>query len=150
MEIHIIVALSLTLLFLLFVTWKDRQVHNKLGTLETQIGALKDLVTNAKIVGQVKNQELETQISQLQNLVNSLLQDNQKDALKDVFAEILPQEINVLSGIARQADELQVEIVRLEGRRLIAFSDSPPEISAHNPYWRDLSFWMRAKKTVDV
>ena len=146
LEIHIIVALSLTLLFLLFVTWKDRQVHNKLGTLETQIGALKDLVTNAKIVGQVKNQELETQISQLQNLVNSLLQDNQKDALKDVFAEILPQEINVLSGIARQADELQVEIVRLEGRRLIAFSDSPPEISAHNPYWRDLSFWMRAKK----
>lgn len=145
METQIIVVLSLTLLILLFVTWKDRHVHHKLGTLETQIGELKDLVTNAKIVGQVKSQELETQISQLQNLVNSLLQDNQKDALKDVFAEIVPQKINILSDIARQADELQVEIVRLEGRRSMAFSDSPPEISARNPYWRDLSFWMRAK-----
>ena len=146
METHIIVALSLTLLFLLFVTWKDRQVHNKLETLETQMGELKGLVSNVRGVDQAGSQALETQISQLQNSVNALLQDNQKDALKDVFAEIVPQEINVLSDIARQADELQVEIVRLEGRRLIAFSDSPPEISAHNPYWRDLSFWMRAKK----
>ena len=149
METHIIVALSLTLLFLLFVMWKDRQVHNKLETLETQMSELKGLVSDEKGLDQAGSQELETQISQLQNSVNALLQDNQKDALKDVFAEIVLQEIqeiNVLSDIARQADELQVEIVRLEGRRLIAFSDSPPEISAHNPYWRDLSFWMRAKK----
>lgn len=146
LEIHIIVALSLTLLFLLFVMWKDRQVHNKLETLETQIGELKRLVSDARVVDQAGSRALATQISQLQNLVNALLQDNQKDALKDVFAEIALQEINVLSDIARQADELQLEIVRLEGRRLIAFSDSPPKISAHNPYWRDLSFWMRAKK----
>lgn len=45
-----------------------------------------------------------------------------------------------------QADELQAEIVRLEGRKLIAFRNSPPEISADNSYWRDLSFWIRAKK----
>ena len=146
MEIHIIVALSLTLLILLFVMWKDKLVHRKLETLETQIGELKPLIADAKIVGQVKIQELKTQISQLENLVDSLLQDNQKNALRDVFAEIVLQEINVLSGIARRADELQVEIVRLGGRQLIAFSDSPPEISTHNQYWRDLSFWMRAKK----
>ena len=121
MEIHIIVALGLTLLILLFVTWKDRHVHRKLGTLETQI-------------------------SQLRTLVQALPQNNQRDALRDVFAEIVPQKINVLSDIARQADELQTEIVRLEGRRFIAFRNSPPDIPADNPYWRDLSLWIRAKK----
>ena len=146
METQIIVALSLTLLILLLVTRKDRHVHQKLGTLETQISDLKNLVANAKIVGQVKSQDLETQISQLQSLVNSLSLDNQKNALKDVFAEMVPQEINVLSNIARQADELQAEIVRLEGRKLIAFRNSPPDIPADNPYWRDLSFWIRAEK----
>ena len=133
MEIHIIVALSLTLLILLLITWKDKQVHNKLGTLETQIGALKPLVIDTKIVGQVKIRELKTQISQLENLVKALPQDNQK-------------QINFLANAARRADELQEEIIRLEGRRFIAFSNSPPEISKHNPYWRDLSNWMRAKK----
>ena len=147
METHIIVALSLTLLFLLFVMWKDRQVHNKLGTLETQIDEIKGLVSNAKIVGPIKSQELEKQISQLQNLVNSLLRDNQKDALKDVFAEVVPQEINVLCDIARKADELQVEI---EGMKQlptpIAFKNLPPELPQKNDYWQDLSRWMREEK----
>lgn len=135
MEAHIIVALSLTVLILLLITWKDKQVHNKLGALETQI-------------------------SQLENLVKALPQDNQIDVLAKRFRQeinvladlvrLLPQDnqkqINFLANVARRADELQEEIIRLEGRRFIAFSDSPPEISEHNLYWRDLSFWMRAKK----
>ena len=150
METHIIVALSLTLLILLFVMWKDRQVPNKLGTLETQIDEIKGLVSNAKIVGPIKSQELEKQISQLQNLVNSLLRDNQKDALKDLFAEIVLQEINVLSDIASQADDWQEEIVQLGGVRRaltsIAYRNSPPDISTDNPYWDALSFWIREEK----
>ena len=156
METHIIVALSLTVLILLLITWKDKQVHNKLEALETQIGALKPLVADAKIVDQVKIQELKTQISQLENFVKALPQDNQTDVLAERFyvladlVKALPQDnqkqINFLANAARRADELQEEIIRLEGRRFIAFSNSPPEISEHNPYWRDLSFWMRAKK----
>ena len=176
METHIIVALSLTLLFLLFVMWKDRQVHNKLETLETQMSELKGLVSDEKGVDQAGSQELEiqmselkglvsdarvvdqagsraleTQISQLQNSVNALLQDNKKDALKDtlkdVFAEVVPQEINVLCDIARKADELQVEI---EGMKQlptpIAFKNLPPKLPQKNDYWQDLSRWMRKEK----
>ena len=140
METHIIVALSLTLLILLLVTWKNRHVHHKLGTLETQIIELKNLVKALPQDNQIDAlaKRFRQEINVLADLVRALPQDNQIDAL----AEMIPQEINVLANIARRADELQVEIVRLEGRRLIAFSDSPPEISAHNPYWRDLSFWM--------
>ena len=160
MEIQIIVALSvalsLTVLILLFGTRKNRRVHRKLETLETQIGDLKNLVKSLP-----QDNQIDALVRRFRQEIRSLSQDNQGD----VFAEVVRQEvrvllqdsqryalnfaekeINALSGIARRADELQVEIVRLEGRRLIAFSDSPPEISAHNPYWRDLSFWMRAKK----
>ena len=93
---------------------------------------------------------LRTQINQLKNLVKALPQDNQIDILKDVFAKIVPQEINVLSNIARQVDELQVEIVRLEGMRRppapIAFKNLPPELLQDNAYWQDLSRWIREEK----
>lgn len=121
METHIIVALSLALLILLFVTWKDRNVHHKLRTLETQIGELK-------------------------NLVKALPQNNQKD----VLAEMFRQKINVLADVARQVDELQAEIVQLEGVRLaltpIAFTKPPPDLFKDSPYWRKLSDWMREEK----
>ena len=70
MDIPIIVALSLTLLILLFVTWKDRHERrkNEERLIQETVGAL------------------QTQISQLENLVKALLQDNQIDALQ---AEIL-------------------------------------------------------------
>ena len=120
LETQIIFALSLTLLILIFVMWKGRneRLKNALDPLQTQI-------------------------TELKNLVRSLPQDNQIDASQ---AEVVRQQINFLANAARQVDELQTEIIRLEGRRLIAFSNSPPEISADNSYWRDLSFWMRAKK----
>ena len=146
LEIYIIVALSLTLLILLFVRHRKNEEHLKkaLDPLQTQIIELKNLVRSLPQDNQIDAlaERFRQEINVLAGLVRSLPQDNQIDAL----AEMIPQEINVLANIARRADELQVEIVRLEGRRLIAFSDSPPEISAHNPYWRDLSFWMRAKK----
>ena len=53
LETHVIVALSLTLLILLFVMWKDRRERRKnekrliqgtLGTLQTEISRLKNLV----------------------------------------------------------------------------------------------------------
>ena len=153
METHIIVALSLTLLFLLFVTWKDRQVHNKLETLETQMGELKGLLSDERGVDQAGSQAFGTfgtQIGEIKNSVNALLQDNQKDALKDVFAEIVLQEINVLSDIASQADDWQEEIVQLGGVRRaltsIAYRNSPPDLPADNPYWDALSFWIREEK----
>ena len=148
MEIHIIVALSLTLLILLFVTLKDRSVHRKLETLETQISGIKNSVVNAKIVGEAGRKALHTQIGEMKNLVNALQQDNQRDALKDVFAEIFLQEINVLCDIASQADKWQVEV---EGMKYlptypIAFKNSPPKLPQENAYWEDLSRWIRAEK----
>lgn len=135
-ETHIIVAQSFTLLILLLVMWKDRNERRKNGKLlEKQINQLENSVSTLLNNNERREDEklLKKQISQLENSVKALPQDNQK-------------EINFLANAARQVDELQEEIVRLEGRRLIAFSNSPPEISVHNPYWRDLSFWMRAKK----
>ena len=168
MEIHIIVALSLILLILLFVTWKDRHKRRKsekrliqetLNALQTQISQLENLMFQFQ-TGSISR--LQTQISQLENLVNSLLQNNQRDAQRDALAEIFRQEINVLSNVARQADEweaevnvLEAEIFRLEGvRRALADDDPritfrnnpPPALSNENPYWRDLSDWMRAEK----
>ena len=155
MEIHIIVALSvalsLTLLILLFVTWKDRNGHSKLETLETQISELKNLVVNTKIVGQARSKAFQTQISELKNSVDTLQQGNQKSALKDVFAEIVLQEINVLLDIASRADELQVETEGMKQllKQLptpIAFKNPPPNLPQYNAYWRDLSRWIRGEK----
>ena len=147
METHIIVALSLMLLILLFVTWKDRHERrkNEGSLIQETLGAL------------------QTQISQLENLVKALLQDNQRDnqrdAQRDALAEIFRQKINVLSHIAGQADALQVEIFRLEGvRRALAkdnqlddrisvsYRNSPPELFQDSPYWRKLSEWLREEK----
>ena len=117
METHIIVVLGLTLLILLFVTWKDINERRE------------------------ETSALQTQISQLENLVKVLLQNNQE------------QQINVLSDVARQADALAAEIFRLQLVRLglandnrLNFRNVPPDLSADNPYWRDLSRWIREEK----
>ena len=148
MEIHIIVVLSLMLLIGLFVTWRNRREQRLIQkTLRTQISQLKNLVANARVVGQAESQALRTQIGQLKNSVNALRQGNQKGALKDVFAEIVLQEINVLLDIASRADELQVE---MEGMKQlptpIAFKNLPPELPQKNDYWQNLSRWMREEK----
>ena len=119
-------------------------MQKALKPLQTQIIELKNLVRALPQDNQIDAlaKRFQQQINVLADLVGSLPQDNQIDALAERFR----QQINFLANAARQVDELQEEIVRLEGRRLIAFSNSPPEISVHNPYWRDLSFWMRAKK----
>ena len=117
------------MLILLFVMWKDKRKHSK-----NQAFLIQEILV------------LQKQINQLENLVNALPQNNQRDALKDVFAEIVPQEINVLSDLARQADELVAEIVRLEAIRRPAFKKSPPELFKDSPYWRKLSDWMREEK----
>ena len=124
METEIIFALSLTLLILLVVMWKDRREHRK----------------NEEHLIQ-ETLALQTQISQLENLVEGLLQNNQK------------QEINVLSDVARQADALAAEIFRLQLVRLglandnrLNFRNVPPDLSGDNPYWRDLSRWIREEK----
>ena len=124
METEIIFALSLTLLILLVVMWKDRREHRK----------------NEEHLIQ-ETLALQTQISQLENLVEGLLQNNQK------------QEINVLSDVARQADALAAEIFRLQLVRLglandnrLYFRNVPPDLSGDNPYWRDLSRWIREEK----
>ena len=147
METHIIVALSLSLLILLFVMWKDRREHSKNQkhliketlALQKQINRLENLVSAI-----LRNNQKD--VLKLENLVKALPQNNQRDALKDVFAEIVPQEINVLSDIARQVDELAAEIVRLEGMRRPAFKKSPPELFPNSPYWQELSRWMREEK----
>ena len=143
LETQIIVALSLTLLILLFVMWKDRRAHREdearliqetLEALQTQVSQLENLMFQSQ-TGSIGR--LQTQISQLENLVKALPQDNQK-------------EINFLANVARQVDELQAEIVQLESvkRALtpIAFRNSPPDLPADNPYWSDLSDWIRRKK----
>ena len=66
METQIIVALSLTLLILLFVTWKDRHGRRK----------------NEERLVQETLEALQKQINQMENLVKALLQDNQIDALQ--------------------------------------------------------------------
>lgn len=148
MEIHIIVVLSLMLLIGLFVTWRNRREQRLIQkTLRIQISQLKNLVANARVVGQAESQALRTQIGQLKDSVNALRQGNQKGALKDVFAEIVLQEINVLLDIASRADELQVE---MEGMKQlptpIAFKNLPPELPQKNDYWQNLSRWMREEK----
>ena len=147
METEIIFALSLTLLILLLVMWNDRREHRKNQgrliketlALQTQISQLENLVSAI-----LRNNQKD--VLKLENLVKALPQNNQRDALKDVFAEIVPQEINVLSDIARQVDELAAEIVRLEGMRRPAFKKSPPELFPNSPYWQKLSRWIREKK----
>jgi hypothetical protein len=124
--------------------WKDRherRKNNEERLIQETLGAL------------------QTQISQLENLVKELPQDNQIDAQRDALAEIFRQEINVLSDIARQTDALQAEIFRLEGvRRALAkdnqlddrisvsYRNSPPDLSADNSYWGALSSWIREEK----
>ena len=99
LEIHIIVALSLTLLILLFVMWKGRRARrkNEERLIQKTLGAL------------------QAEISRLENLVKALEQANQRAALQD--------------------DKIPV-----------AFKNPPPDLSADNPYWRALSFWIRAEK----
>ena len=112
MEIYIILALSLSLLILLLVPWKDRRARREDEALLIQetLGAL------------------QTQISQLENLVKALPQDNQIKAL--------------LTGIFR------LELVRLglaKDNRL-NFRNLPPDLSADNDYWGRLSRWIRKEK----
>ena len=171
METHIIVALSLTLLILLFVTWKDRHVRHKLGTLEnllenlvkalpqrSQINALEkkinvlaDLVKALPQRSQINALErrFRQEINVLADLVRALPQDSQRD----VFAEIVLREINVLANVARHTDVLEEEIFQLESVRsaladhdpYIAFR-SPPRLHKNNPYWEALSYWIRKEK----
>ena len=77
METHIIVALSLTLLILLFVTWKDRRERreNEERLIQETLGAL------------------QIQISRLENLMNALLQDNQIDAQIPITFKNSPPEL---------------------------------------------------------
>ena len=153
METQIIVALSLMLLILLFVTWIDRHKRRKdeedliqktLKPLQTQISQLensvKALLQNNQRDAR-KDAQMQTQINQLENSVKALLNNNQK------------QEINVLSDVVRQADALAAEIFRLQLVRLGLANDNrlnvrnlPPDLSADNPYWRDLSRWIREEK----
>ena len=151
LETHIIVALGLTLLILLFVTWKDRHERRRnqktLDALQKQVGLLEK---NVRADIRIMYPPLQRQVSRLENLMKALLQDNKTD----VLAEIFRREINVLSDVARQVDELRVEIVRLERVRRsfvdniipIAFRNPPPDLFADNPYWGALSFWMRNEK----
>ena len=154
METHIIFVLSLALLILLFVMWKDRREHRKNQerliqetlALQKQINQLENLVSAI-----LRNNQKD--VLKLENLVKALPQNNQRDALKDVFAEIIPQEINGLSDIARQAEALAAEIFRLQLVRLglandnrLNFRNVPPDLSGDNPYWRDLSRWIREEK----
>ena len=125
MEIQIIVALSLMLLILLFVTWIDRHKRRK----------------DEEHLIQKTLEPLQTQINQLEKLVKALLNNTQK------------QEINVLSDVAKQADALAAEIFRLQLVRLGLANDNqlnvrnlPPDLSADNLYWRDLSRWIREEK----
>ena len=93
METQIIVALSLMLLILLFVTWIDRHKRRKdeehliqktLKPLQTQISQLensvKALLQNNQRDAR-KNAQMQTQISQLENSVKALPQNN-----RDAFA----------------------------------------------------------------
>ena len=125
MEIQIIVALSLMLLILLFVTWIDRHKRRK----------------DEEHLIQKTLEPLQTQINQLEKLVKALLNNTQK------------QELNVLSDVAKQADALAAEIFRLQLVRLGLANDNrlnvrnlPPDLSADNLYWRDLSRWIREEK----
>ena len=110
LETHIIVSLSLTLLILLFVTWNDRhERHKNQETLEA----------------------LQIQISQLENLVKALLQDNQTDALAEIFRQ---EGVRQVLARDNQSDDP------------IAFKNAPRDFFANNPHWRALSRWTREEK----
>ena len=118
METQIIVALSLTLLILLFVTWKDRHGRRK----------------NEERLIQETLEALQKQINQMENLVKALLQDNQIDALQ---AEIFRLE-DVRRALAKDN--------QLDDKIPVAFKKPPPDLFADNPYWGALSFWIREEK----
>ena len=118
MDIPIIVALSLTLLILLFVTWKDRHERRK----------------NEERLIQETLEALQKQINQMENLVKALLQDNQIDALQ---AEIFRPE-DVRRALAKDN--------QLDDKIPVAFKKPPPDLFADNPYWGALSFWIREEK----
>ena len=154
METHIIVALSLTLLLLLLVTWKDMRARRKnelliqktLKALQTQVRQLENTQEDSFLH---RHSQLRRQISELKNLMSALLQNNQRDVLDGIFR----QEINVLSDVARHAEALEAEIFRLESvRRALADHDpyiafrNPPHLPNDNPYWEALSRWIRAEK----
>ena len=149
METQIIVALSLTLLILLLVTWKnsrarrknERLIQETLKALKTQISLLQNTQVDSF---------LRQQVNQLKNMMNALLQNNQSDVLAGIFQ----QKINVLADVARQVDELEVEILRLKRvRSALADHDPPidfrnpiPLLHKNNPYWKALSDWIREER----
>ena len=155
METHIIAGLSLTLLILLFVAWKGR--HERRKNQETLVALQKQVSlfeTNVRADIRIMYSPLQKQIGHLGNLVQALLQDNQIGDLQNVFAEILRQEINSLGNLARQADVLEEDIIRLgavkralDDNIRIPFRNSPPpDLPQNDPYWDKLSNWMRAEK----
>ena len=138
--ILLIVALSLTLLILLFVIWKDRRecreneerlIQETLGTLQTEISRLKNLVE--RLQQDNRTGALRAELShQLEVMRQALTTDNQ---LKDNHIDILRAEI------------FRLEVVRwglVKGNQLDY--SQPPELSQDNPYWRDLSRWMRIER----
>lgn len=129
MEIQIIFVLSLTLLVLLIVMWKNIHARRK---------------NEGRVI-----EELQT----LKNAVRTLLENNQNDVLRDAFAEILQREINALANAARTADALEDEVYYLGGVRCalddsirISYTKSPPDLPDTNDYWHELSCWMREEK----
>ena len=154
METHIILALSLSLLILLFVMWKDKREHskNQEHLIKETLVLQKQINRLEKLVNVILNNN-QKDVLKLEKLVKALPQNNQRDAQGDAFEEIFRQEINGLSDIVRQADALRAEIFRLELVRLglandnrLNFRNLPPDLSADNDYWRDLSRWIREEK----
>ena len=140
LEIYVIVALSLILLISLFVAGIDRRKHHK----------------NEERLIQETLKILQTQISPLENLVNELQQDNRTSALRAELShqlEVMRQALTTDNQLKdNHIDILRAEIFRLEVVRwgLVKGNQldysQPPELSQDNPYWRDLSRWMRIER----
>ena len=126
-EIYVIVALSLILLLSLFVAGIDRRKHHK----------------NEERLIQKTLEILQTQIKPLENLVNELQQE------LEVMKQALTTDNQLMNN---HTDILRAEIFRLEVVRwgLVKGNQldysQPPELSQNNPYWRDLSRWMRIER----